>query len=411
MKILQINKYYCVKGGSERYMFDVSSMLQNHGHQIIPFAMQHERNAPTEYSKYFVENIEFNREIKSSIFRKIYMGLKVIYSPEAKNKLSRLIEKTNPDIAHIHKFSNSLTPSILYALKKKDIPVVQTLHDYRTVCPNYNMYDFNRFEVCEDCKGHKYINALRRRCHEIGQSYLVGLNIAIEAYLYHFLRTYEKTINLFISPSNFLMKKMIEFGVEKNKIIHIPNFIDCDKYIPNYSNSDYILYFGRVEKNKGVKTLIAAMKYVKSSELYIVGEGTYRNVLERYVEKNNIKNIFFLGYKTGEELEEVIQNCIFTIVPSEWYEPFGLVVLESHASGKPVVASRIGGLAKLIDNNVDGLLFEPGNVDDLAEKINYLLNNKNLVTEMGRNGRKKIEKKYDRDTHFNILMKAYSRVI
>ena len=411
MKVLQINKYYYLKSGAERYMLDVSSMLQNHGHQVIPFAMQHEKNLPTKYSTYFVENIEFNSEIKCSIFRKIKMGLKVIYSFEARNKLLELIEKENPDIAHIHKFNNSLTPSILYALKKKDIPIVQTLHDYRTVCPNYNLYDFNKLEICEDCKGHKYFNALRRRCHEIGKSYLVGLNIAIESYLYHFLKTYENTIDLFIAPSKFLMKKMIEFGVDKSKIVHIPYFVHYNKYIPNYSNSNYILYFGRLESHKGIKTLIAAMKHVNSLKLYIVGEGSYRNELEKYIEIDNIKNVLLVGYKKGKELNEFIKNSLFTIVPSEWYEPFGLVVLESYASGKPVVASRIGGLAELIENNVDGLLFEPGNVEDLSNKINYLLENRNMVVRMGINARKKVEEKYNENIHYMRLMEAYSKVI
>jgi len=411
MKILQINKYYFVKGGSEQYMLDVSSLLQNHGHQIIPFAMQHEKNVPTKYTKYFVENIEFKSEIKSSIFRMIKLGLKVIYSFEARNKLSRLIEEEDPDIAHIHKFNNSLTPSILYALKKRDIPVVQTLHDYRTVCPNYNLYDFNKFEICEDCKGHKYFNALRRRCHEIGSSYLVGLNIAIESYLYHFLKTYENTIDLFIAPSKFLREKMIEFGVDKNKIVHIPNFIHYEKFIPNYNNSDYILYFGRIEKHKGVKTIIEAMKYVRSTKLYVVGEGTYKDELEKYVKENRIKNVLFLGFITEMELKEVIRNSLFIVVPSEWYEPFGLVVLESNASGKPVIASRIGGLAELVEEDVNGLLFEPGNIEDLLDKVDNLLANRDTVVRMGINARKKIEEEYNEDEHYERLMETYSKVV
>jgi len=411
MKILQINKYYFVKGGSERYMLDVSSLLQNHGHQVIPFAMKHEKNVPTKYTKYFVEYIEFDRETKSSIFRKIKMGLKVIYSFEARNKLLRLIEKENPDIAHIHKFNNSLTPSILYALKKKDIPIVQTLHDYRTVCPNYNLYDFNKFAICEDCKGHKYFNALRRRCHEIGPSYLVGLNIAIESYLYHFLKTYENTIDLFIAPSNFLMKKMIEFGIDRNKIIYIPNFVHCDRYIPNHRNSDFILYFGRLERHKGIKTLIAAMKYVKSSKLYITGEGFYRNELENYVQKNNIKNVTFSGYIPEKELTKLIKYSLFTIVPSEWYENCPMTILESFALAKPVIGADIGGIPDLVVNGFTGMLFESGNIEDLAEKINYLLNNKNLITELGRNAREKIEEKYNENEHYNMLMEAYNKVI
>jgi len=409
MKVLQINKYYYLKSGTERYMYNISSMLKKRGHQVIPFAMKHENNITSKYSKYFVENIEYDREIKKDIFRKMYMGFKIIYSFEARNKLLKLITKEHPDLAHVHKFSNTLTPSIFYALKKKDIPLVHTLHDYRIVCPSYNMYDPNKFEICEACKGHRYFNAVRRKCQK--SSRLIGVNIAVESYLYHFLRTYESTIDLFISPSNFLMKKMIEFGIDRDKIVHIPHFIKCNEYNPNYSNSDYILYFGRLEKHKGIKTLIEAMKYVRFCALYVIGEGTYRNELEKYVKKDGIKNVAFLGYKAEKELINLIRSSLFTILPSEWYEPFGMTILESFALGKPVIGADIGGIPDLVDSGSTGLLFKSGNVDDLAEKINYLLNNKNLVVEMGKNARKKVEEKYSENVHYERLMEAYKKVL
>ncbi|MFQ6126910.1 MAG: glycosyltransferase family 4 protein, partial [Candidatus Heimdallarchaeota archaeon] len=332
-----------------------------------------------------------------------------IYSLEARNKLLKLITRENPDIAHVHKFSNTLTPSILYALKKKNIPVVQTLHDYRTVCPNYNMYDFNRFELCEDCKGHKYFNAVRRRCQK--SSYLIGLNIALESYLYHFLNTYESTIDLFISPSNFLKEKIIEFGIDKNKVICIPNFVNCGDYTPNYSNSNYILYFGRLEKHKGIKTLILAMKHVKNSMLYLIGSGNYRNEMEEYVRKNNIGNVAFSGFLERKQLIRLIKHSLFTILPSEWYENCPIAILESFALGKPVIGANIGGIPELVEDGSTGMLFDSGNVDDLAEKINYLLNNKGLAVEMGKNARKKVEGEYNKDIHYKRLMEAYKKVL
>ena len=409
LKILQINKYYHGRSGSDLYMLNISSMLRKHGYKVIHFAMKHEKNMPADYSKYFIENIEFEKEIKKSILRKTYIFFKIIFSLEARNKLLKLIQLEKPDIAHVHKFSNTLTPSILYALKKKGLPVVHTFHDYRIVCPNYNMYDFNRFELCEDCKGHKYYNAVKRKCQK--SSYLIGINIAIESYLYHFLRTYERTIDLFISPSNFLRKKMIEFGIDGNKIIHIPNFVNSNEYAPNYSNSNYILYFGRLEKHKGIETLIAAMKHVNTSKLYIVGGGLYRNRLERYSKKNNVRNVVFLNFVMRKKLLEIIKYSLFTILPSEWYENCPMAVLESFALGKPVIGANIGGIPELIETGHTGVLFNSGNVDDLSDKINYLLNNKNLVVKMGRNARKRVEEKYNESFHYERLMEAYKKVI
>jgi len=409
LKILQINKYYHGRSGSDLYMLNISSMLRKHGYDVIHFAMNHEKNIPTIYSKYFVENIEYEKEIKRSILRKMYIFFKVIYSFEARNKLLKLIAVENPDIAHVHKFSNTLTPSILYALKKKDIPVVQTLHDYRTVCPNYSMYDFSRFETCESCKGHKYYSAVKRKCQK--SSYLVSLNIAIESYLYHFLRTYERTIDLFISPSSFLRNKMIEFGIDENKIVHIPNFVNSNEYTPNYSNSGYILYFGRLEKHKGLETLIVALKHVKALKLCLVGEGSYRDMLERYSKKNNMKNVVFLGFVTRKRLIELVRYSLFTVLPSEWYENCPMTILESFALGKPVIGANIGGIPELVEDGSTGMLFDAGNVDDLAEKINYLLDNKNLAVEMGKNARKKVKEEYNEDVHYKRLTEAYKDML
>lgn len=409
MKILQINKYYYLKSGSERYLFNVSSLLKEHGHQVIPFAMKHENSELTDYSKYFIENIDYEKLIKKNILEKIYVGFKTIYSLEARDKLLKLIEKEDPDIAHVHKLSNTLTPSVLYALKKKDIPIVQTLHDYRIVCPSYNLYDPNKFEICEDCRRHRYFNAAKRKCQK--SSHLISLNVAIESYLYHFLNTYESTIDLFISPSCFLMKKVVEFGISPENIVWIPHFIRSVQYIPNYNASDYILYFGRLEKHKGIKTLIDAMKNINYLRLYVVGKGTFQVEIEKYAKKNDVKNVTFLGYKPENELIDLVRKSLFTVVPSEWYEPFGFTVLESFALGKPVVGANIGGIPELVESKHTGMLFRSGDADDLAEKISYLSNKKDLVVEMGRNARKKVEEEYNEDLHYQKLIEAYKTAL
>ena len=265
------------------------------------------------------------------------------------------------------------------------------------------------FKICEACRGHRYFNALRTKCQK--SSYLVGLNIAVESYLYNLLGTYENTIDLFISPSNFVMKKVIEFGIDKEKVVCIPHFVRCDQYVPNYTDSNYILYFGRLEKHKGVKTLIEAIEGVREVRLYIVGEGTFRSELESYTKKNSMKNVFFFGYVPENELITLIRNCLFTVVPSEWYEPFGFTVLESFALGKPVIGADIGAIPDLVKDGYTGALFRPGYAKDLAEKINYLLGDKNLIPEMGKNARETVEKEYNADLHYERLMEAYKDVL
>lgn len=409
MRVLQVNKYYYPKSGSERYLFDVSALLQKHGHEVIPFAMKHKKNVETIYSKYFVENIDYETVIKKSVLYKMFAFFKIIYSFEAEKKIKNLIAIEKPDIAHVHKFSNTLTPSVLYGIKKFRIPIIQTLHDYRTICPNYNLFDFSKFRLCEECKGHHYFNAIKRRCQK--SSMLIGLNVAMESYLYHFMQTYENTIDLFISPSNFMREKMVEFGVDKKKVIFIPNFINSSNYSPKYCDSNYILYFGRLEKNKGVQTLIKAMKYVKDCKLYLIGSGDYRIGLDRIIRNSLIKNVKFFGFLKREQLINLIRNSLFTVLPSEWYENCPMTILESFALGKPVIGANIGGIPELVDHGSTGLLFEPGNVKDLAEKINCLLQDKNRTVEMGKSARKKVEKNYNEEIHYRRLINAYEHVI
>jgi len=409
VRVLQVNKYYYPKSGSERYFFDVSELLQKHGHEVIPFAMKHKKNIETAYSKYFVENIDYDMVIDKSVLYKMFAFFKIIYSFEAEKKIKRLVAREEPDIAHVHKFSNTLTPSVLYGLKKFKIPVVQTLHDYRTICPNYNLFDFSTFRICEECKGYRYFNAVKRRCQK--SSMLVGLNVAIESYLYHFMQSYENIIDLFIAPSNFMMEKMVEFGVDKKKVIFIPNFINSSNYLPKYCDSNYILYFGRLEKNKGVQTLIKAMKYVKDCELFLIGSGDYRIGLDRIIRNSSIKNVKFFGFLKREKLIDLIRNSLLTVLPSEWYENCPMTILESFALGKPVIGANIGGIPELVDHGSTGLLFEPGNAEDLAEKINILLQDRNLTVEMGKSARKKVEKNYNEEIHYRRLINAYEHVI
>lgn len=394
-------------------MFNVSSLLESHGHKIIPFAMKHEKNINSKYSKYFVENIDYDKVIKEKLPKKIIAGVKSIYSLEARNKLLKLVDNEKPDIAHIHKMSNTLTPSILYALKRKSIPVVLTLHDYRIICPNYNLYNPNTFSICEVCKAHKYLYALTKKCQK--SSYLAGLNIALESYLYYILRTYINTIDIFISPSKFVMNKVIEFGIPSKKVVYIPHFVRYDHFTPNYGDvharTDYILYFGRIEKHKGVKTLIDAIKNISDVRLYIVGEGTFREKLENYVKTKDMKNVFFFGFVAEEKLIDIIKDCLFTVIPSVWYEPFGFTVLESFALGKPVVGANIGGISELIENGYTGVLFRSGDSCDLEDKIRYLINNQTLVLDMGKNARNIAEKEYNADLHYERLMGVYEKVL
>src|SRR4030042_2879925 len=193
MKILMINKFFYRKGGSEAYMFDLMNLLKNNGHEIIEFSMKDEKNEPSEFADYFINHISFNK--REGLWRDLKKALHLLYSFEAKKKLKSLIKKEKPDIAHLHNFNFQLTPSILAVLKKHNIPVIWTMHDYHLICPNYKL--FTQGTVCERCKVNKFYNCFKYKC--IKNNSAMSFLAMLEMYLHKLiLKSYDK-IDLFIS--------------------------------------------------------------------------------------------------------------------------------------------------------------------------------------------------------------------
>jgi len=403
LKVLTVNKFHYITGGADRCYLEWADLLERRGHTAIPFSMQHERNRPTPYSKYFVDGVDF---FDSKMRDFPAMALRVLYSFQARDRIEALIRETQPDVAHLHNVAHQLSPSILHALKKYHIPVVQTAHDYKFGCPTYMFY--TEGQVCERCKGGRYYNVLLHKCNR-GSLAASALNCA-EMYFHEMIGIYNN-VDTYISPSNFLRQKMIEYGVAPERVAWIPNFIALDQYHPEYTHSDYFIFCGRLLGIKGVRTLMAAMEFIKEAQLYVVGDGELRQELESYGADHGMDNVSFLGYKSGEELKSIIAKSMFTVIPSEWYENLPYAVLESFALGTPVVAANIGGIPEMIEEGVDGVLFNPGDVGDLVDKIQSLLAQRRSLPEMGRQGRLKIERQYDADTHYDRVMSLYQRLL
>jgi len=404
MRILFANKFYYLNGGCERYFFGLDKLLQDEGHKIIPFSMAHPENEESQYLSYFASQVDFS--LSAGIANKIKAGLNVIYSNEARKKIDMLITETYPQIAHLHNFAHQLSPSILYALRKKNIPIIQTLHDLKLVCPTYTMY--TQGEVCERCLNGQYYNALRYRCNK-GSLSASAINV-VEMYLHNrILHSYDK-VNAFIAPSAFLRQKMISGGFASEKVYHIPNFINADDYTPHYENDGYLLYFGRLIDVKGLDVLLRAMQELPEVCLIVAGRGADQERYEAYVQEHNL-NVSFVGFQSGNDLRKLVQNSLTVVVPSVWYESFGLVILEAFAYGKPVIASRIGGMVELIEDGITGYFFTAGNVQDLTAKIKKVLANPTKLSEMGRVARKKIEREFNPNLHLKKITELYKRFV
>ncbi|QJC51129.1 glycosyltransferase family 4 protein [Paenibacillus albicereus] len=407
MNILTINKFYYIKGGSETYLFALKKELETIGHKVIPFSMKDEKNQATEYEKYFVDNIDYG---KAGLMEKIKLGSKVIYSVEARKKIEKLLDENKVDVAHLHLFQHQLSPSILMPLKKRKIPIVYTVHDLKVMCPNYKMLNNN--ELCEKCKDGKFYNVLLNRCTK--NSLSGSLVSMVEAYVHSGMRFYEDYIDHFITPSNFYREKMIEWGFPESKISFIPNFLDTSSISPKYTHGDYMLYLGRLSEEKGILTLLEAMKKSKSSaRLKIAGTGPLSDTIRHYILAHDLGHkVEMLGFVSGSELESAINQSKCMIMPSEWYENGPLALIETFASGKPVIGSDIGGIPEHIDHLKNGLLFKSKSSLDLAEKIDFMNNlSEAHYLEFCRNARVKAEQVFDSKQHLSKILPLYESII
>lgn len=404
MNILQINNYHYIRGGIERYYFQLSKVLQEMGHNIIFFSVKDPEAVNNKYINYFVDTLSFDKE--QSIIKKIKAACRMLYSFKNMSKIQKLINDYKIDIAHAHSIYHRVCPSVLVSLKRKNIPVVMTLHDYKLECPNYLLYRDGK--VCLDCLVKSPFSIIRYRCTKNTLSF--SIFHFVERWLHSFLKLYSNHVDFFICPSKFTLNLHAKYGLPKNKLIYIPHFIDTEEFTPNYDVGDYILYVGRLTHEKGLLTLFKAMKGLDIM-LKVVGTGPMWDVCKKYLADNAIKNVEMIGFVSPENLNEIYQKAAFLIVPSEWYEVFGLIILEAYASGKPVIGSNIGAISELIQDGETGLLYTPADADDLKEKIRYLIFNPELIIRMGRNGRRIVEQEYNINKHYLRLREVYYRAI
>jgi glycosyltransferase involved in cell wall biosynthesis len=417
MRILQIHKYFSYQngGGSVTAFFQTKKLLEKKGNQVIIFSMQDKSNVESIYSKYFIKHFDINKA--NNFFQKISWAFKSIFNFEAQRKLEELIKKEKPEVAHIHNIYHYLTPSILHTLKKHKIPMVFKLSDYKAICPNYKL--FNQGKICEKCRGGKYYNCFLNRC--LKNSWSISFVAMLEAYLHRWLKSYSK-IDFFLAPSEFMKKKCVEFGIPARKIKILRNVVNVEEFSladEDYSEDNYVLFYGRISEEKGIEDLIRAIKILKESgeleknRLKIVGKGPLENHLKKVVAELNLKKeVLFEGFKSGLELKKIIKKAKLIVLPSVWYDNSPLVISEAQLLKKPVVISDKGGSKEMIIDKKTGLVFEGGRIDDLAEKLKEIL--KMSISErnkMGELGRENIIKINNDENYYQNLMKIYKEVI
>ena len=365
MKILIINKFLFPNGGSETYIFKLGDYLKSQGHEVQYFGMEHEGRSVGNAVNAYTSDMDFH---KGSILGKLTYPIKTIYSREARIKIRKVLDDFEPDVCHLNNFNYQLTPSVILEIVKwrksigKECKILYTAHDYQLTCPNHMMNNPLTHANCEKCAGSHYVNCIRGRC--IHGSMAKSIIAAIEACYWNIRGTYSY-IDKIICCSAFLKSRLDTNPILADKTVVMHNFIDNLTY-RKVVKIDYVLYFGRYSREKGVETLIEAAKLLPDIDFIFAGRGEYSKFIE---EVPNIKDV---GFVMGEELGNLIREARFSICPSEWYENCPFAVLESQALGTVVVGARIGGIPELVIDGVNGLLFESGNPLDLVRVIKIL---------------------------------------
>ena len=401
MKILLVNKFHWLKGGSEKYYFELGQLLKEHGNEVAYFSMKNEKNISTGDKEYFVEEIDLNIGSKLK-------AIDVIYSKNNYKKMIEAIEEFKPDIIHVNNFQRQLSASIIKAANDKNIPVVFTAHDVQAICPAITMLD-NDKNICELCMKGKYVNCIKKSCNKgsIAKS-IIG---ALEGYYYRTNKIYLDKINYIITPSEFYKNKFIEDGVNPDKIETIHNFIIASDYDVETKVGDYALYFGRLSKEKGIFNLIEAFSKYKHGKLYIAGEGPEKTNIENFIKDNNLsKKVKLLGFLSKEQITEKIRKARFIVVPSIWYENCPYSVMETLAIGKPVIGADIAGIPELVINNKNGLTYKYDSVDELAEKMKELFIDDKKIVKFSKQA-KELSKLYDKELYYKKIIKIYNNVI
>ena len=396
------NNYYYLKGGAERVLFEEKKILEAHGHQVPVFSQAHPYNEFSEFSEYYTPFKDW-RHI--SRLQKVPTALSIMYDRRTARGFNRFLEAADSDIVHAHNIYGGLTTSILDIAQRKGIPVVMTLHDYKLICPSYLM--LNRGAVCESCRSGRFIHCLLKTCHK--ESLTASGVYCMESYLNKWLHKYE-TIRYFICPSMFSLTKHAEHGIPKDRLLHIRNFANLNEYKPQYDTGGYVLFVGRLSKEKGVLTLLNAVEHL-DVPVRIVGDGPLKAEYESFVADRRMNHVTFEGYKSGDDLKQLYENAAFLVMPSEWYENAPMTILEAYAYGKPVVGSRIGGIPEMIDHERTGMLFAMGDAGQLAECILNLWSNKSLCRQMGHAARDKVEREFSSEVHYEHLMEVYRNLL
>jgi glycosyltransferase involved in cell wall biosynthesis len=404
MRILYCNKYNYPFSGTEVYLFELMELMRAQGHEVALFSMADPRGEATPYDRHFVPHIDFKK--KSGWWQKARQAGHALYSMEARRRLRAIIKDFRPDVAHVRNIYHHLSPSILWELKARGVPVLYHLNDFKVLCPSYNLVA--QGEACEACKGGQFWRAVKTECYP-GKG--ARMMLAAEAYVHRWLGAYRRCVDLFLAPSQFVRDKFVEHGWDGGKFEVLQHFQEIHPLQEPRSEDRPLLYFGRLSAEKGVDDLLRAMQQVPRMRLIIAGDGPQRAELQELAASLRLSNVKFVGQVGRVERDRLIAKSRFTVLPSHAYETMGKTILESYAEGRAVVASDLGSRRELIHDGETGLLYRTGDVNQLAEAIQLLGSNPELAEKMGRAGWEMVRERHMPRAHYQKLLGIYEGLV
>lgn len=390
MKIVLVHNAYQQPGGEDGVFRRERDLLKSAGHAIVEYERSNHKTAEYVY------------------IRQLTLAARAIWASDTRREFRQLLLREKPDIVHVHNTFLMISPSIYWACRDARVPVVQTLHNYRLVCPGALL--FREGEVCEECLEHGVWRGVRYGCYHDSQ--LATAVVAAMLTTHRSLGTWSRLIDYYLALTEFARRKFIAGGLPPDKIIVKPNFVHVD---PGDGNTDgaYALFVGRLSPEKGLQTLLAAWTRLGTSiPLHIVGDGPMRAQLEDYVRQHHLSSVCFRGSLTWDQAMVAMKGARCLFFPGECYEAgFPLVLIEAFACGTPVIASRMGATQEVISDGRTGLLFTPGDVEDLARRAEWAWAHPKDMAEMRKQARREYQVKYTAESNYKMLLETYRRAI
>lgn len=396
LRILNVSQNYYVRGGMDIAMFRLEEILKAHGHQVIPFAGADPANRPSEYARYFPPAPPTSDTGSADLLR-------TLYSPAARRAIGRVLDEQAIDLVHLHSYFKRLTPAILPEIARRGIPIVQTMHEYRAVCPISLLYRDGH--VCTDCHDRRYTQVVRHRC--AGGSLTRSLWNMAEMRLSDMLG-HKRDIARYLSVSDYQRDRLIEMGMagERIETIHHPVTLPP---AADDTPRDYVLFVGRLERYKGIFPLVDVARALPAIRFVFAGEGPDGDAVRAHAA--GLANVEWRGNLDGAALATARNGALCAIVPSLGPEPFGLTSIEALAHGTPVIASAIGGVAETVRDGIDGFHVAPGDHDALIDRILRFADAPDMARRMGMAGRARAAEDFSPERYYQRTMAVYRQVL